>query len=243
MGQPQYIYAGGSWAGSSFPQDLDATNLSREWNIPCVNVSQPGLSVLSELKEIKQALKTNPLPVIWVYNEPLRDVKQTTGLWMLEFIQRADWRELSKKSNQFCLEKINALGVPVLLIGGGRDITDCEFENITVGHPSWQKWLAEQAGMSVVDGVIDVNISSTGKNYKLTNCWGYESVQAAIHENQNIRPDPELVDTIFDIILFWEELQKRDWFFEVHPNKRGNVEFAKFLKPVVDKFLKENTNG
>jgi hypothetical protein len=227
MNQPQYIYAGPSWAVSSYPQDSDATNLSKEWNIPCINVSQPGSGVLSQLKEIKQALETNPLPVVWIYNEPLRDVKQATGLWMPEFIQKADWRELSEKSNQFCLEKINELGVPVLLIGGHRDVVNCDYENITVAHPSWQKWLAQQAGISFDD----------------KECWGYELVQVAIHENQNVKPDPELVDSIFDIILFWEELQHRDWFFEVHPNKRGNVEFAKFLKPVVDKFLKEASNG
>jgi hypothetical protein len=93
--------------------------------------------------------------------------------------------------------------------------------------------------MCVTNGVIDV-VPSDGGAFKLDHCWGAEVIHRFLHENQDIKPNRELLNSVWDCYYFWEELQRRDWFYEVHPNRRSNVEFAKFLKPTIDKFLEKN---
>jgi hypothetical protein len=239
---PSYIYAGPSWAAFSYPISEDSTNLSKEWKIKNISVAKGGSSVLEQLDLIKSKLIQQSLPIIWIYNEPLADLKKITGITMEEFVQREDWQLIMQQCSEFCFDQIDALGVPVLLIGGARDIQNCERKNITIGHASWQKWLAKQSGMNVIDNIIKVT-PFDGGNYDLAQCWGAELVHQFLHSRTDINPNNRLLDAIWDIYYFWEELQRRDWFFEVHPNKRGNVEFANFLKPTVDKFLEENSNG
>ena len=181
------------------------------------------------------------LPVVWVYHEPLGDIDQL-GLTLAIFSQSKNWKSIATDCNNKCLEAIDKLGVPILLIGGPRDVIDCNFKNITVGNSSWQKWLANASGMTVENDVIKVT-PPDGGNYDLSHCWGSELIHRFLHENPKISPDPELLNSIWDMYYFWEELQRRDWFYDVHPNKKGNVEFAKFLQSTIDKFLKENSNG
>lgn len=239
---PKFIYTGPSWAASSYPIDENSTNLAKEWNIPYIDTSAAASSVLDNLKSVKNILRNERLPIIWIYNSTLGNMLEATNLSVNRVIEQPTWQDLFNQCNRYCLEQINSLDVPVLLIGGHQDIQDCDYKNITVGHISWQKWLAEQAGMPINDGIIQVT-PADGGNYPLEYCWGAEVVHRKIHEDPLINPDPALLSAVWDIYYFWEELQQRDWFFEVHPNKRGNVEFAKFLKPVVEKFLEENKNG
>lgn len=242
MNNPLYIYAGPSWAVSSYPVSSDATNLADEWKIEKITVADNATGVAEQLRRVKRALKENVLPVVWIYNEPIGDLELITGLSTRDFVQRKDWKAIVEECNKFSLESINSVGVPVFVIGGHRDIVDCDYQNITVGHHSWQKWLAEQAGMRITDDIIEVT-PADGGNYNLSHCWGAEIIHRFLHSNTDISPDKKLLDSVWDMYFFWDELQKRNWFFEVHPNKRGNVEFAKFLKPSIDKFLKDNSNG
>lgn len=239
---PRFIYTGPSWAASSYPINQDSTSLAKEWGIPYINASEFGSSIVKNLKSIKAILKNKSLPVVWICNSTLLDITESTDMSIEQTIQSTEWKDLFKKCDNYCFEQINSLGVPVLLIGGHQDIKDCEYENITIGHDSWQKWLAEQSGMTIQNNIVQVD-PADGGSYSLEYCWGAEIVHRVIHENPSIKPDPNLLNSVWDIYYFWEELQRRDWFFEVHPNKRGNVEFAKFLKPVVEKFLEENKNG
>jgi hypothetical protein len=225
-----FLYTGPSWAASSYPVNDDATNLGREWGLPHINLSSPGSTVLTCTRAIHSSG-----PIVWIYNEPLGDLTPITGLSFEEFVTREDWKDIREECNQHCLAKINALGNPVLLIGGHSDVVNCDYPNIVVGHASWQKWIAEQAGMRVTD-VIEVTPADSG-NYNLANCWGPEGMHNAMHQNPDIKPVPSLVDSMWDMFYFWKELENRNWFYEAHPNKQGNVEFAKFLKPVVENFL------
>ena len=242
QGPPRYIYAGPSWAVSSFPESQDSTNLAWEWEISNIGTAAHGSSVIYQRDSISEVLETHRLPIIWVYNEPLNSVIETMGIDLSVFVTRKDWKQILAECNRYCLAQINNLGVPVLLIGGHSDVVDCDYPNITVGCHSWQKWLAEQSGMSVVDDIIKVT-PPDGGNYDLGHCWGAETVHRYLHQHPDVKPDPDLLNAVWDVYYFWDELQRRDWFFEVHPNKRGNIEFAKFLKPTVDKFLEENSNG
>lgn len=242
MLESKYIYAGPSWAASSFPQGLDATNLSKEWQIPCISVAECGSTVLGQLERVGKILDQKKMPVIWVYNEPISDINQMLGIDLEEFVQQEDWKTLRDRCNQICLNRIDELGVPVLMIGAHSDITGNVGPNITIGCDSWQKWLAKRAGMLVNDNIIKVD-PADGGNFDLSHCWGAEIIHRFLHENTTITPARSLVDAIWDVYYFWQELQARDWFYEVHPNKRGNIEFAEFLKPTVDNFLGEYLNG
>jgi len=239
MSLSKYIYAGPSWAFGGFPLGADTTNLAQEWGFDHVNVSECAASVLKTLRKVKQELAEQSRPVVWIYHDPLTNLAEFANMSMKEFIQDSAWLEIRSKCNQAALAEINNIGVPVLLIGAHSDIVDCDFENITVGHASWQKFLAQQAGMTVTNGVIEVE-PSDGGNYALSHCWGAEMVQRIIHRYSDIpeiKPTASLVDATWDIYFFWDELAKKDYFFEAHPTKRGNIEFAKFLKTTVENFL------
>ena len=238
MTLPKFIYAGPSWAATSYPEDQRSTNLAREWSIPHVSVAARASTFLQQLARVQQELRSRSLPVIWIYNEPLGDITDILGVSFDTFTQASAWQEMSRACNDHCLRRLAALDTQVLLIGGHRDVVDCHHSNVTVGHHSWQKWLAIQSGMSVDADIIQVE-PADGGNFQLGHCWGAEIIQRFLHAHQDLNPDKVLLDAIWDMYYFWDELQRRDWFFEVHPNQQGNIEFAKFLKLTVDAFLGE----
>lgn len=215
-----------------------ATNLAQQWQIPFVDTSFPGASVLDRVARIK-TLKSN-LPIVWIYNEPLTDLQSVIGMSHAEFLSRPDWLSLWHECNQGCLKALASLGVPVLLLGGHSDIVDCAYSNITIGHHSWQRYLAELANMQVVDGIIHVKMDD-GKDFVIDRCWGAEVMHKFMHENPHIDPDPDLVDRVWDIFFLWKELEKSELFYEVHPNLRANVLFAQYMKNTVEKFVKDNS--
>jgi hypothetical protein len=239
----QFIYTGPSWAKKSWDPpgsiaDKNQTNLAKEWGIPFLDLSQAASSVLDRVKAIKN-LTINELPIVWIYNEPIVNLTDITGLSFTEFIQSADWKDIWNECNQHCLQAINNIGKPVLLIGGHSDIVDCNYDNITVGYHSWQKWIAEQAGLQVDHDTVYVKMDDGG-DFSFEHCWGAEVVHRSMHNHPNITPSKEITNAIWDIFFFWKELEKANLFFEVHPNKQSNQQFAEFLLPTVTKFLQDN---
>jgi hypothetical protein len=156
-----------------------------------------------------------------------------------DLIQRTDWKDIWHECNQHCLSAISKLGPPVLLIGAHSDIVDCDYDNITIGDTSWQKWLAQQSGMIIDNNIIQVR-PDDGGDFSVDRCWGAEVIHRFMHENPEIDPDTSLVNSVWDIFFFWKELEKANLFYEVHPSLLGNQLFAKFLLPAVTNFLQEN---
>jgi len=234
---PQYLYGGASWAVSSFDAGNSVgTNLAKEWNIPYSNLTKAGYSVLESL----QLIIDNPnktSPVIFIYHDPLSNLKEAVDMSFKEFLTREDWKTIRDRCDRFCLDKINSLDRPVLLIGALNKVANTEvYKNITVGHINWQLWLAEQAGMKVVDQTVYVT-PADGGNFCLNYFWGAQAAHKFLHENPTVTPDKTLLDAIWDIFFFWKELEKANLFYEVHPNYNGNRLFAEFLKPTVLNFL------
>lgn len=163
--------------------------------------------------------ESSNLPVVWIYGDPLGSLYDF-GLTAIDYIQRPDWKDVRSDLNRRCLKLINNIGVPVLLIGAHSDIVDCDCSNIQIGHPSWQRWLADSVGVEAPE-----------------HCWAADMMHADIHRLPQVNPAPSLVDSIHEMYNFWDALQQHNVFFEVHPNAKGNVEFAKFLKPTVENFL------
>jgi hypothetical protein len=238
----EFIYTGPSWANQSYDapgswEYQHKTNLAKEWSLPFHDYSQCGSSALNRSEAIKKTQQH--LPIVWIYNEPLLDLQEATGLSMSEFIRRSDWFDIWKECNKFCLDTINQIGVPVFLIGGHSDVIDCKYENIVTGHFSWQHWIAEQAGLKVDnDGLIHVKIND-GSDFSFRHCWGAEFAHRYMHENSNISPSSEIVDAVWNILFFWKELEKANLFFDVHPNRKANQEFAKVLLPALQNFLQD----
>jgi hypothetical protein len=239
----KFVYTGPSWAARSYdppgtPEFKNPTNLAKEWQIPFFDVSNPGTTVLNRIDAVKK-LDNTTLPIVWVYNEPIKCLTEATGLSNEQIIQRSDWRDIWEDCNQFCLKAINDLNRPVLLIGAHSDIVNCDYKNITVAHPSWQKFLANQAGMPIKDNTVSVKMDDGG-DFFVSTCWGAEVLHKFMHENSHITPSAEVTNAVWDIFFFWKELEKSNLFFEVHPNHRGNKLFAEHLTPTVIKFLQEN---
>lgn len=237
----QFVYTGPSWAFRSYDppgtiENSNPTNLAKEWQISCVDLSLPGSTVLDRIEAVNKS--DIDLPIVWIYNEPVQHIKVATGMDFKEFVQRSDWLDLWKECNQWCLNKINSIGRPVLIIGAHSDIVECNFPNITIGYPSWQRWIAFLAGLTVDNDIIHVKMDDGG-NYSLNMCWGAEVIHRFIHEHRDINPSQEIINSVWDMYFFWKELEKANLFFEVHPNKEANQQFAKFLFPVVNKFLQD----
>ena len=233
-----YTYTGPSWAASSYPiEDENATNLAKLWNIPYVDQSIPGAHAIYNLNSLyKQKIPKGP--VVWLYNEPLNVLNRATKMENKEFLIRNDWKEIWQECNQFCLNSIARLGRPVLLFGAHSDIVDCDHDNIVVGHKSWQRFLAEKAGMITRKGKINVTMDDGG-SYSFRQCWGAEVIHRTMHENPDIEPNKSLTDSIWNMFFFWKQLEKQDLFSDVHPNLRGNKLFAEYTKPMVLKFLED----
>ena len=230
-----FIYTGPSWAASSFPEGVSATNLARQWDIPHINFALSASNVLRCIEKVKSHTL---LPVVWIYHEPLGCLTEATGLSYTELLRRSDWKDIREDCNQFCLQQIANLNRPVLLIGGHSDIINCEHSNIVVGHKSWQKFLAEKAQMHVDNDQIYVKMDDGG-NFSFKNCWGAEVMHRIMHENPDIDPSAEITGAVWDIFFFWKELEKANLFYDVHPNLQGNKLFAAETKQTVINFLED----
>lgn len=232
----RFVYTGPSWAASSYPINANSTSLAEEWGLEYINSSRPGSSVLNCI----DAVKTNAsLPIVWIYHEPIVCLTEATGLTKEQLIQRSDWKDVWDDCNQYCLNKIASLNRPVLLIGGHSDIVNCNHSNITVGAESWQKFLADAAGMPIENQAVHVKMDDGG-DFKIQHCWGAEVIHRFMHEHPDITPSTEITNAVWDTFFFWKELEKANLFHDVHPSRKGNKMFAEFLKPTVIKFLQEN---
>jgi len=239
----EFVYSGPSWAARSFDSaetetQHGVTNLAREWGIPHFDASKHATNVLWQKNRILTFPKK--LPIIWIYPEPFTSLDHFTSMSITELLTRSDWKDIWRECNDRNLQEINSLGRPVLLIGGHSDVIDCSgYSNIQVGCPSWQKFIAETAGLEINCGVVKGSYDN-GTKFSVKHCWGAEIVHRRLWENPDIDADKTLVDSIWDMFFFWKELERNDLFYDVHPNKKATKLFAVFLKSTVAQFL-ENT--
>ena len=235
----KFFYTGPSWAKNSYPIDTTTTNLAQQWGFDHIDGAGLGEGNHGCLSAAQR--HANDMPIVWVYCEPLLSITPATGMSMEEFVVSENWQSIRETCNQYCLNLINSLPNPVFLIGAHADIVNFtnQKSTVTIGEPSWQKWMAQQSGL-IVDDCIHVT-PKDGGNYQFNYCWGAEIVHRFLHQNPTIKPTPSLLDAVWDSYYFWQYLEEQGWFFEVHPNRHSNIEFSKLLKPKIEKFLIESS--
>jgi hypothetical protein len=220
------LYAGPSWAFQSYnTQDGNEpykTSVFKELQLSAINISKPGGSNKQQLDYIKTNSRYRNNPVIWLYCEPLLDLKHYKGIEYHELIEREDWLSIRKEVNVTILNEINDLGVPVAIIGSHSDVTDCSLPNIEIIEQSYQKCLCDVARIPY-------------------NClgWGPEMMHKSILLHGNLKPTRSLVDEISKTYNVWKQLESNGLFFDVHPTVNGVVEFSAIIKSKLDIWCKK----
>jgi hypothetical protein len=210
------LYVGPSWANRSYDtpmgEETDYTNLYKELNLDVDDLTKLGATNDFFLRMLDKNSHSNyNLPysgIIWVYCEPISDIQDQKSL-----IESEDFWQIRSKKNKDTLQRINDIGVPIALIGAHSDIVDCDFSNITVIHPSWQKFLADYS------------------NTKLNHGWGCEvGHRLLLGEFPKAKASKNIVNYISDTWGVWCKLDLNRVFCWCHPNKLGTELFAKEIK-------------
>jgi hypothetical protein len=212
------LYVGPSWAYRSFDTlygtENNYTNLLKLLEIDALNLSQCGASNTDCLLAVEEHLE-KCTGIIWIYCEPIKEVPRNERVKLIKNEKFWEERELL---NQSILSEINDLGIPIALIGAHSDIKNCNYSNIEVIHPSWQKFLAETV------------------NVKLEHGWGAEVAHECVIPNT--RPSVQCVNLISGTLNSWTQMELKGVFQGVHPNTRGNELFAQEIKNNINLFIK-----
>jgi len=218
-------YIGPSWALRSFdtPEGSEEkfTNLTLELKLDVTNLADFGTSNISCLNKLLYENQHRKFDaVIWVYCNILHDIPQLLPITKRQFIESENFWSIREEANQQILAKINNLYCPVALIGASSDIVNCDYPNITVIHPSWQKFLADQVGV------------------KLEHGWEAEVAHRWIlQDERGANPSRELVFKTSETLRAWNKMDMLGVFNFCHPNRKGNELFAKEIKSSVYSFI------
>lgn len=224
------LYIGSSWAVRSFDKDYenppretdvlgkDYTNLAYELGLDVVDLSQFNISNLSCLNLIQQYDKEYDA-VVWVYCEPIKDLNYNNYSNLTEFLTSDSFWDLRNHINTVILKQLSKLGKPIALIGGASDVENADYDNLTVIHPSWQKFLSDIAETNLVHG------------------WSPDVAHYEMAANPDLKPAPKLVDLISSTFDAWDQLAKKKLFAKTHPNTRGTKLFASHIKTSLNNWL------
>jgi hypothetical protein len=216
------LYIGPSWAARSYDtvegSESEFTNLIKELelDVDVIDLSKRGLTNNDCLMRINK-INTPFKGIIWVYCEPIEEVSHNLKQSLIE---SNNFWAIREKINQRIMSSINALNCPVALIGAHSDVGIKDYKNITVIHPSWQKFLANEVGVELNHG------------------WGAEIAhRIAMYEFPKSRPSREFIDYTSDTLRAWNQMEMLGVFRGVHPNRKGNEIFAKEIKSNIQSFI------
>lgn len=240
------VYLGPSWAVQSFEsvQGLDdpvKTNLAHELEL--TNYTSLALYACSNLDQLQLAQEfmqqhpeLAPFRIVFVAANSLQDGHKISGVSQVDFarafLTSEDPMRTVKILEQQFYRQLNALGVPVALIGAHTDVEDESFDNITVIHPSWQNFLGQRCGLNNFYGwPADI---------------GHRWLQGIVipeygppeHFDLGTNPSKAVVDEIHALIrMCWPIMEKNKLFKGSHPTIMGNQLFAQEIKQSVNNWL------
>lgn len=230
----KYIFAGDSWALKGFTeQNYNKGNespipgdvrLADYWPWEYQYCLTPGRGNLACLQKFKQMNVDPDVPVIWVFTEPGRDYGLITGNPEFDWIAQEEIFEIRKELIKEIFSRIKKeVPNPIGFIGGLCDVdtTIAETHNFTVLYPSWQRWIAEQLN---------------SQWFKFG--WGASDIGWRMHCN-NITPSKSATFAWGEQIKEWCWWEDNGYFCHEHPTLKANQEFADYLKPQVEKWLKQ----
>lgn len=227
------IFAGDSWALKGYtPENYNIVNsdplpgdtrLADHWPWRydlCVAPGKGNLTCLAKICNLKIA---SSVPIVWVFTEPGRDYALVTGRPEFEWIESENIFEIRKKLEKEILYRIrNTIPNPIGLIGGLSDV-DVDIARLygfEVLYPSWQQWIA-------------TTLSSKWFNFG----WGASDIGWHANYN-NARPSKAATFAWDEQIKEWCWWEEQGYFCHEHPSPRANQEFAYFIKPTVEAWLK-----
>jgi hypothetical protein len=240
------LYLGPSWAVQSFESvhgldDPVKTNLAQELELTnYTSLALYACSNLDQLQSAQEFMQQNselaPFRIVFVTANSLQDAHKISGVSQVDFarafLTSADPMRTVKILEQQFYRQLNALGVPVALIGAHTDVEDESFGNITVIHPSWQNFLGQRCGLNNFYGwAADV---------------GHRWLQGIVipeygppeHFKLGTKPSKVIVDEVHKMLsVYWCKFEKNKLWSGVHPNIRGNQLFAQEIKQSVNNWL------
>ncbi len=220
----KFIYAGSSWAWSAFDEKNQREKIFSYADVlgkTYYDISNPGCTFKRNLidYDLQFGYIGNSLPVIWL----------TTGIdsdfWQ-GVCEKSNWYDLWLQKQNDYLDKIDQLNVKVLLITAHSCIVpEKKYKNITFFKDS------------ILDFICDIS----GTTKKLDDIhkridWDIAHGQLIYAKN----PDRDLVNSVHEGLLLYEELEKKGLFSGVHPNIKSVSLFGQKYKKDILKWVDTN---
>ena len=240
------LYCGPSWAVQSFEtpsgdNDTVNTNLAQELELTdYTSLAQCACSNWDQLHRTKEFMQQHPelapFRIVFVTANTLQDGYETFGMSRVEFAKffllSTNPDNIVKSLEQNFYKELNALDIPVALIGAHTDITCESHDNITVIHSSWQNFLGQQCGLNNFYGwAADVG-------HRWLRGIIIPEVGPPEHFELGADPSKATVDEIHKLIrMYWPIMEKNKLFKGSHPTILGNQLFAQEIKQSVNNWL------
>ena len=245
------LYLGASWAEQSYESvngrnDPVKTNLARELEL--VNytslAAQRGNSSLTQVEFAQEFMHQHPelapFRIVFVTANTLDDGHNIFNISRVDFARKFLTTEdpigLTQHLEELFYQKLNALNVPVALIGAHTDVTCESHDNITVIHPSWQNFLAQQCDLLHINQKRFYGWPAEIANLWLQGVYISERGPPAKFD-LGANPSHEVVFFIDRTFCHWTIMERNNLFRGVHPNIRGNQLFAQEIKQSVNNWL------
>jgi hypothetical protein len=230
------LYLGPSWAVQSYESsegldDTVRTNLAQELEL--TNYTMLAGYADSNFDQLQHAQKfmqqhadLSPFRAVFVTANSLQDGHKILNMPQVDFakffLTSNNPIGIIKELEQAFYRQLNRISIPVALIGAHTDVTCQSHSNITVIHPSWQNFLAQQCGLDSFYGWA-ADVGHRWLHGIVIPDYGPPE-QFELDKN----PSPTVVDEIYTVFnRSWHVLQKHKLFVGCHPNILGNQLFAK----------------
>lgn len=219
--QCKFINAGSSWAWSAFDerhQNVKVFSYADVLGHMYYDISNPGCTFERNLidYDLQFSYIGNSLPVVWF----------TTGIdsdfWQ-SVCDKSNWYDLWLQKQNYYLDKIDQLNVKVLLITAHSYIVpEKKYKNITFFDHAILDFLCNISGTAE-------KLESIHKKIDWDIAHG-----SIVHAN---KPDRDLVNSVHDGLMLYEELENKGLFSGVHPNSKAVSLFAQRYKNDILKWV------
>jgi hypothetical protein len=242
------LYLGSSWAEQSYESvngrnDPVKTNLAKELEL--VNytslAAQRGNSSLTQVEFAQEFMHQHPelapFRIVFVTANTLDDGHDIFNISRVDFARKFLTTEdpigLTQYLEEVFYQKLDALGVPVALIGASVDVTCKSHNNITVIHPSWQNFLSQKCNCNVP--------SFYGWNAGIADRWLRGIVIPEVGPPERFElgstPSTAMFIEIQRLKSYWKIMREHKLLVGGHPNILGNQLFAQEIKQSVNNWI------